>query len=602
MSGSNVRVVCRFRPETEADGSSNDRDGKSTYNSFSDSAVNLSSRVVNLVSRRPGGILKSYEFEFDRVFPPEATQLDIYKDTGESIAASVMQGYNGTILAYGQTASGKTYTMEGPEIPQSGAAFASEDAHTSTRGLTFRMCAHIFSGAAERISVSVSVIEIYLEKILDLMEPKKKLKCSIKEDPELGIYVKGAAKRTVRSIDDVIKTYRRCSRARKTASTAMNYASSRSHCITILEVKRLAGTKCTVGKLFLVDLAGSEKVGKARLKGARLAEAKKINKSLTMLGIVINALGTKEGAHHHVPYRDSKLTRILQESLGGNAKTALILCCSPSQSNCWETLSTLRFGCRAKRVTNAAVVNTKMNAAELTEKLNASLRRNRELENKVKEIAKRLMDSNGEVAGDLSYGNGTLLTRAQELFEARETVAALKSQLQESQRLYEILDARVGEADASFARDNSFSADDGDSSMQNSSNVGDDDDAMNGSKIAAAPQAKFYYKDESGATQGPFLASDMKSWFLGGYLGLELLVKRDDDDEFAPLRNILADKTFSEDDHESDVFLGNGGMRAYSDEDDDEDLLDLLSSGESADEQEETAVSTREDGLLVLRR
>ena len=324
-------------------------------------------------------MLKCHEFEFDRVFPTTATQADVYADTGRAIAASVLEGYNGTVLAYGQTASGKTYTMEGPDLESE-----------SAKGLIPRMCSQFFEARnmGKSATVSASVVEIYLERLQDLIEPKRNRKLTIREDAELGICIKGAAKRRVKSVEDITSLYRSCMHARQTAATAMNYTSSRSHCITIVEVKRFdvnrPGT-CNVGKLYLVDLAGSEKVGKARLGGARLEETKKINKSLTMLGIVINQLSS-QGAKVHVPYRDSKLTRILQESLGGNSQTALILCCSPSSLNCWETLSTLRFGCRAKRVKNAAKVNTQMSVSELTSRLEQSLRRNRELEMKLSQI------------------------------------------------------------------------------------------------------------------------------------------------------------------------------------------------------------------------
>jgi kinesin family member 5 len=288
----------------------------------------------------------------------QSQQADIFDFSIKSTVDDIFNGYNGTVFAYGQTGAGKSYTMMGTSI---------ED--DVGKGVTPRIVEQIFdsifsSPGTIEYTVRVSYMEIYMERIRDLLQPQND-NLPVHEEKNRGVYVKGLLEVYVGSVHDVFEVMRRGGNARAVAATNMNQESSRSHSIFVITVtqKNVETGSAKSGQLFLVDLAGSEKVGKTGASGQTLEEAKKINKSLSALGMVINAL--TDGKSSHVPYRDSKLTRILQESLGGNSRTTLIINCSPSSYNDAETLSTLRFGMRAKSIKNKAKVNTELSPAEL---------------------------------------------------------------------------------------------------------------------------------------------------------------------------------------------------------------------------------------------
>ena len=270
----------------------------------------------------------------------------------------ILNGYNGTVFAYGQTGAGKSYTMMGADID-----------NDSTKGIIPRIVEQIFAsimaGAGNiEYTVRVSYMEIYMERIRDLLAPQND-NLPVHEERNRGVYVKGLLEIYVASVQEVYEVMRRGGNARAVAATDMNQESSRSHSIFVVTVaqKNVETGSAKSGRLFLVDLAGSEKVGKTGASGQTLEEAKKINKSLSALGMVINAL--TDGRSTHIPYRDSKLTRILQESLGGNSRTTLIINCSPSSYNDVETLSTLRFGVRAKAIKNKPKINAELSPAEM---------------------------------------------------------------------------------------------------------------------------------------------------------------------------------------------------------------------------------------------
>ena len=237
------------------------------------------------------------------------------------------------------------------------------------KGIIPRMVSTIFEqveSADETVEfmVGVSYIEIYMEKIRDLLNPVND-NLQVRENKQRGIYVEGTTEVSVACEEDVMRVMRMGQSNRSVGFTNMNAESSRSHSLFIVNIMQKdtrTGSK-KAGKLYLVDLAGSEKVGKTGAKGTTLDEAKMINKSLSALGNVINAL--TDGKSKHVPYRDSKLTRVLQESIGGNSRTTLIVNCSPDSSNEMETLSTLRFGTRAKSIKNKATVNEERSVGEM---------------------------------------------------------------------------------------------------------------------------------------------------------------------------------------------------------------------------------------------
>lgn len=297
-------------------------------------------------------------FTFDRVFDMNSKQADIFNYSIRSTVDDILNGYNGTVFAYGQTGAGKSYTMMGTGI---------ED--EEGRGVIPRIVEQIFASIMSspgtiEYTVQVSYMEIYMERIRDLLMPQND-NLPVHEEKNRGVYVKGLLEIYVSSVQEVFEVMRRGGNARAVAATNMNQESSRSHSIFVITIgqKNVETGSAKKGQLFLVDLAGSEKVGKTGASGQTLEEAKKINKSLSALGMVINAL--TDGKSSHIPYRDSKLTRILQESLGGNSRTTLIINCSPSSYNDAETLSTLRFGMRAKAIKNKAKVNAELSPAEL---------------------------------------------------------------------------------------------------------------------------------------------------------------------------------------------------------------------------------------------
>ncbi|KAH0556326.1 Kinesin heavy chain [Trichoglossum hirsutum] len=297
-------------------------------------------------------------FTFDRVFDMNSRQSDVFNFSIQSTVDDILNGYNGTVFAYGQTGAGKSYTMMGSDID-----------NDESRGIIPRIVEQIFASilaSPENIeyTVRVSYMEIYMERIRDLLAPQND-NLPVHEEKNRGVYVKGLLEIYVSSVQEVYEVMRRGGTARAVAATNMNQESSRSHSIFVITItqKNVETGSAKSGQLFLVDLAGSEKVGKTGASGQTLEEAKKINKSLSALGMVINSL--TDGKSTHIPYRDSKLTRILQESLGGNSRTTLIINCSPSSYNDAETLSTLRFGVRAKAIKNKAKINVELSPAEL---------------------------------------------------------------------------------------------------------------------------------------------------------------------------------------------------------------------------------------------
>ena len=260
-------------------------------------------------------------------------------------------GYNGTVFAYGQTGCGKSYTMVGVEEPQ------------DQVGIIPRAFDHIFDHIAvssgTKFLVHASYLEIYNEEVRDLLGRDVKKKLDLKEHPDKGVYVSGLTQHRVHNRRELESVMATGSKNRSMGATLMNVDSSRSHCIFTIDIEMMSDEggddKLVSGKLNLVDLAGSERQSKTGATGERLKEATKINLSLSALGNVISAL--VDGKSKHIPYRDSKLTRLLQSSLGGNTKTLMVACISPADNNYDETLSTLRYANRAKNIKNKPKIN-----------------------------------------------------------------------------------------------------------------------------------------------------------------------------------------------------------------------------------------------------
>ncbi|CAK60786.1 unnamed protein product (macronuclear) [Paramecium tetraurelia] len=292
-------------------------------------------------------------FSYDYVFGAETPQLQIYQKTAFNLVESVADGYNGTIFAYGQTGCGKTFTMIG------------DPTNENMKGIIPRTFDQIISiinnnsDSNKKFLLRCSYIEIYNEEIHDLLSKDAKQKYELKEGQQ-GVFIKDLNIAVVRTTQEMDKYMQLGTQNRSVGATAMNKESSRSHCIFTVYIEcsitdSKGNERITAGKLNLVDLAGSERQSKTQATGDRLKEATKINLSLSALGNVISAL--VDGKTQHIPYRDSKLTRLLQDSLGGNTKTIMITAISPSDFNYDETLSSLRYASRAKMIKNQPKVN-----------------------------------------------------------------------------------------------------------------------------------------------------------------------------------------------------------------------------------------------------
>ena len=344
-------------------------------------------------------IFQHHNFTFDYVFDQDTSQLELYLKAAKPSVLSLLEGYNSTIFAYGQTGTGKTYTMEG-------FTFNPVD---EKRGIVPRVIEEIFKyiqniqkeyqnniNENENFVVRASYLQIYNEYINDLLLPERK-NLNIREDKKKGIYIDNLSEWIVRNSDDIYTLLERGSENRATSSTVMNEISSRSHAIFIITVEQTSSTKnndlnnynisTKISKLNLVDLAGSERTKITGAKGKQLEESKKINKSLSALGNVINALTELKGANH-IPYRDSKLTRLLEDSLGGNCKTTMITMISPCQDFINETLSSLSFARRAKKIKNKPKINEEINHKALISQYELQLKNLRNELNKKNEILK----------------------------------------------------------------------------------------------------------------------------------------------------------------------------------------------------------------------
>uniref|UniRef100_A0A4W4H530 Kinesin motor domain-containing protein n=1 Tax=Electrophorus electricus TaxID=8005 RepID=A0A4W4H530_ELEEL len=329
-------------------------------------------------------------FTYDYVFDPTTEQEEVFNTAVSPLMGGLFKGYNATVLAYGQTGSGKTFSM--------GGTYTSDQENEPTVGVIPRVVRKIYQEKAKRTDteffISVSYLEIYNEEILDLLcISKEKPVISIREDPKDGIKIVGLMEKDVSNAMEMVGCLELGNCARTVASTAMNAASSRSHAIftVILEQRRGADNDTVISKLHLVDLAGSERQKKTKAEGDRLKEGISINKGLLSLGNVISALGDESKKGTFVPYRDSKLTRLLQDSLGGNSHTLMIACVSPADSNIEETINTLRYADRARKIKNKPILNVDPRAAEL-----------KRLKQQVQELQVMLLHARGGVAPVLS--------------------------------------------------------------------------------------------------------------------------------------------------------------------------------------------------------
>ncbi|XP_069031150.1 kinesin-like protein KIFC3 isoform X2 [Embiotoca jacksoni] len=324
----NIRVFCRVRPVSQEEQDSADAKTMLSFDSEDDAVLYLANKG------------KVMTFELDKVFPPQSTQEEVFQEV-QSLVTSCIDGFNVCIFAYGQTGSGKTYTMEGV---------------ANNPGINQRALRLLFSEVTEKApdwdyKITVSMVEIYNETLRNLLgeNPTDKLDIKMNPDGSGQLYVPGLSEFTVQSPEDIIRVFELGHMNRATACTNLNEHSSRSHALLIITVSgfNAATGNRTQGKLNLVDLAGSERIGKSGAEGSRLREAQCINKSLSALGDVINALRSK---HSHVPFRNSRLTYLLQDSLNGDSKTLMMVQVSPLPSNMSESVCSLKFAQRVRSV------------------------------------------------------------------------------------------------------------------------------------------------------------------------------------------------------------------------------------------------------------
>ncbi|NXL63487.1 KIF3B protein, partial [Chordeiles acutipennis] len=342
-SSESVRVVVRCRPM-------NSKEKTASY----EKVVNVDVKLGQVSVKNPRGTAHELPktFTFDAVYDWNSKQVELYDETFRPLVDSVLQGFNGTIFAYGQTGTGKTYTMEGVRgDPEKRGVIPNSFDHIFT---------HISRSQNQQYLVRASYLEIYQEEIRDLLLKDQSKRLELKERPDTGVYVKDLSSFVTKSVKEIEHVMNVGNQNRSVGATNMNEHSSRSHAIFVITIEcselGLDGENhIRVGKLNLVDLAGSERQAKTGVHGERLKEATKINLSLSALGNVISAL--VDGKSTHIPYRDSKLTRLLQDSLGGNAKTVMVANIGPASYNVEETLTTLRYANRAKNIKNKPRVN-----------------------------------------------------------------------------------------------------------------------------------------------------------------------------------------------------------------------------------------------------
>ncbi|XP_078725941.1 kinesin-like protein KIF1B isoform X13 [Lampetra fluviatilis] len=366
MAGASVKVAVRVRPFNNRETS---RDSKCIIQ-----MIGKTTTILN--PKQPKEPPKTFSFDYSywsHTTPDDshfASQEQVYNDIGEEMLEHAFEGYNVCIFAYGQTGAGKSYTMMGKQ-------------EKGQEGIIPQLCEDLFlrindNGNTDMAySVEVSYMEIYCERVRDLLNPKNKGNLRVREHPLLGPYVEDLSKLAVTSYTDIADLMDSGNKARTVAATNMNETSSRSHAVfTIIFTQKRHDVEtdlCTekVSKISLVDLAGSERADSTGAKGTRLKEGANINKSLTTLGKVISALAEvqskKKKKMDFIPYRDSVLTWLLRENLGGNSRTAMVAALSPADINYDETLSTLRYADRAKQIKCNAVINEDPNARLIRE-------------------------------------------------------------------------------------------------------------------------------------------------------------------------------------------------------------------------------------------
>ncbi|KAF7683865.1 Chromosome-associated kinesin KIF4 [Astathelohania contejeani] len=327
--------------------------------------------------------LDNKSFTFDRIYDQSATQKEIFENSVRGMVDTFLEGFNSTVFVYGQTGSGKTYTMGiSLESAISAQKYGSNEVDISKYGMVPQALSYIFS--QEGYELLCSFIEIYNEDVIDLLSGLRNVLTLRSSNGETQIT--GIREYTIRSAEEGLALLKKGCLERTTKATQMNAASSRSHALFTLTLKKRVDRRFEVSKLSFVDLAGSERMRRTFVKGARVRESISINSGLLSLGNVIAALGSKQT---HIPYRDSKLTRILQGSLGGNAHTLMLACISASSADLGETLNTLKYADRASKIVNQVKKNIFNNSVLSVMELRKEIQRLRSENERLKALIKK---------------------------------------------------------------------------------------------------------------------------------------------------------------------------------------------------------------------
>uniref|UniRef100_A0AAA9SWZ9 Kinesin-like protein KIF11 n=1 Tax=Bos taurus TaxID=9913 RepID=A0AAA9SWZ9_BOVIN len=425
--GKNIQVVVRCRPFNLAERKANAH------------SVVECDHVRKEVSVRTGGLADKSSrktYTFDMVFGANTKQIDVYRSVVCPILDEVIMGYNCTIFAYGQTGTGKTFTMEGERSPNEEYTWEEDP----LAGIIPRTLHQIFEKLTDNgteFSVKVSLLEIYNEELFDLLNPSSDVseRLQMFDDPrnKRGVIIKGLEEITVHNKDEVYQILEKGAAKRTTAATLMNAYSSRSHSVFSVTIHMKETTVdgeelVKIGKLNLVDLAGSENIGRSGAVDKRAREAGNINQSLLTLGRVITALVERTP---HVPYRESKLTRILQDSLGGRTRTSIIATVSPASLNLEETLSTLEYAHRAKNILNKPEVNQKLTKKALIKEYTEEIER-------LKRDLAAAREKNGVYISEENFRamSGKLTVQEEQIVELVEKIAAVEEELNRVTELF----------------------------------------------------------------------------------------------------------------------------------------------------------------------
>lgn len=435
--GENIKVVVRVRPPLSEE-----------RHDTRHECIEIQGSQGVVIATKP----QAKEYFFDHVAGPQSTQFQLFETVGRPISERILAGYNGTIFAYGQTGSGKTHTMQGP--------LELSDTNWEQRGLIPRVLDYLFdsiariedeSGGKVRFLVKCSYLEIYNERMNDLLNPEA-VNIMLQEDINLGVKIVNASQEIVSNSAEALDLMEVGSRNRRVACTAMNRQSSRSHSVFTLYLQSQEFTskskirRTKTSSFNLIDLAGSERQRDTDTSGERLREAGRINRSLSALGNVITALvDVENGKKRHVRYRDSKLTFLLKDSIGGNSLTYLIATISPLGTSMGESLSTLKFAARAKTIKNQARINQFDSGNGIDEE---TQRENQILKEKVFDLQEQLKNlTNNPLADNSGYGSKDDLLN-DVLNQVSDLRDALERNHQKVEKLEE-LNARLDQQDRS---------------------------------------------------------------------------------------------------------------------------------------------------------